>query len=106
MDKNQDGRIDLDEWEGFGKNSFRSYDDLCFVAYIYKPIGTQISCRLRAPDGQVIENINRSQNFETTIFRQNYIARDLIDKYGAGVYRLEWFVEGTLVGESKATLIK
>ena len=106
VDKDQNGSISRDEWEGI-KSRFRINEGyITFVAYIKQPTGTKISRLLRSPDGTISERDENFQSYKTTIFKPSFQVRDLIEMGGEGLWRMEWFVEGQYVGKSEATIYR
>jgi len=56
VDRDQDGRLDYNEWVGRNKSDYRPYEDIVFVAEIRRPVGSRGSWRLYAPDGSVVRS--------------------------------------------------
>ncbi|HQL64771.1 MAG TPA: hypothetical protein PLS78_02790 [bacterium] len=96
VDRNQDNKIDDDEWDGI-KNDFRSTEHICFVGYFRHKEGTNLTFRLFAPDGSLCREKNLKQKAKVSVWCQEYEAKELVNYGGTGVWSVKWFVEGQLV---------
>ncbi|MCM8805576.1 MAG: hypothetical protein NC825_02440 [Candidatus Omnitrophica bacterium] len=105
IDKNQNGKIEDDEWEGI-KFDFRESEHISFVAYFYQKPGTPLSFKLIAPDGSVYKEKTLKQTAKKTVWCQEYEARDLVKECGEGVWNMEWYVEGRIVNITTIRILK
>lgn len=96
IDRNQDGKIDIDEWEGI-KDCFLENEHISFVAYFRQKPGTSISFKLIAPDGSLYREKSLKQTAKITIWCQEYEAKNLIGEKGSGIWKMEWYAGEQLV---------
>ncbi len=106
VDRNMNQRIEPNEFEGRGSFMFRSSEDVTFVAHIVQPPGTRIGWQLRAPDGTIRGEGEGVQQEQDTVYRRAYSGRELIRTGGSGLWTVDWFVNGTLVGSSRAQVVR
>ena len=104
VDKDNDGLIDRDEFEGT-KSSFSSRESITFVGIFYKSVGNYGSRRLFSPGGQVIDEGKFTVSSGTYFERVPYKVKDLLDKGGSGRWRMEWYMEGVLINTTYARLL-
>ncbi|MCX7705353.1 MAG: hypothetical protein N2115_03740 [bacterium] len=105
IDRNQNGKIEIDEWEGI-KDCFLEKEHISFVAYFRQKPGTPLSFKLIAPDGSIYREKQLRQTAKTTIWCQEYEARDLINERGQGVWRMEWYASDRLVNITYIRIFK
>lgn len=96
IDRNQDKKIDLDEWEGI-KDIFYENEHISFVAYFNQKPGTPLSFKLISPDGSVYKEKTLKQTAKTTVWCQEYEAKDLVNNKGPGIWKIEWYAGSQLV---------
>lgn len=106
VDRNMNQRIEPNEFEGRGTFMYRSSEDVTFVAHIVQPPGTRIGWQLRAPDGTIRGEGEGIQREQDTVYRKSYSARELIRTGGSGLWQVDWFVNGVLVGSSRAHIVR
>ncbi|MCM8815900.1 MAG: hypothetical protein NC913_00050 [Candidatus Omnitrophica bacterium] len=105
IDRNQDGKIAIDEWEGV-KDCFFENEHVCFVAYFRQKPGTPLSFRLISPDGTVHSEKKLKQTAKTTIWCQEYEARNLVRAKGYGIWKVEWYAGDRLVNITTIRIYK
>lgn len=105
IDRNQDGKTDIDEWEGI-KDCFLENEHISFVAYFRQKPGTPLSFRLISPDRTVYSEKTLKQTAKTTIWCQEYDAKDLINSKGHGVWTMEWYVRDQLVNITSVKILR
>ncbi len=109
IDSNRDGKVNPGEFST--RPYYPVYRDICFVGEIDRPFGTQISWKLLAPDGTVIDQggvthfRDNRVPADIRVYRHTYAVRDLREQAGPGLWRMEWFAGEERLGESTATLI-
>jgi predicted amidohydrolase len=104
IDKDQDGSASDDEWVGACKTQFRVNEQISFVGSTQQPIGTHLRCVVRSPTGEVFNTEDYTQVFAYQSKHYDWSVRDLVDKFGVGVWTAEWSVEGRLVAICQVTL--
>ncbi|MCM8763757.1 MAG: hypothetical protein NC830_00090 [Candidatus Omnitrophica bacterium] len=105
IDRNQNKKIEIEEWEGI-KDFFLENEHISFVAYFRQKSGTPLSFRLFAPDGSLYREKFLKQTAKTTIWCQEYEARDLINNKGTGMWKIEWYAGGQLVNITTIKILK
>lgn len=107
VDHDSSGGADYWEFEGANKWTYRSHEDIEFVSRIECPVGSKVSWKLRAPNGDVVDEATSEQRWLST-WRRGYAGPviDLLDKAGPGVWWVQWSVNGMHVGRSAANLTR
>ncbi|HOK80886.1 MAG TPA: hypothetical protein PKW86_09465 [bacterium] len=105
VDRNQNGKIDDGEWEGI-KDDFRECEHISFVGYFHQKPGTELAFKLIGPDGSIYKQKSLKQTAKTTIWCQEYEAKDLVNACGAGMWTIEWYAGGKLVNITAIRILK
>ena len=105
VDHDRSGGADYWEFEGANKWTYHSHEEIEFVSRIECPVGSKVTWKLRAPNGEVVDEGSSEQRWAST-WRRGYSGPviDLLDKAGPGVWWVQWSVNGTHVGRSAANL--
>lgn len=105
VDHDRSGGADYWEFEGANKWTYRSHEDIEFVSRIECPVGSKVTWKLRAPNGEVVDEGSSEQRWAST-WRRGYSGPviELLDKAGPGVWWVQWSVNGEHVGRSAANL--
>ncbi len=105
VDHDRSGGADYWEFEGANKWTYHSHEEIEFVSRIECPVGSKVSWKLRAPNGEVVDECSSEQRWAST-WRRGYSGPviELLDKAGPGVWWVQWSVNGTHVGRSAANL--
>ncbi len=105
IDRNQDRKVDIDEWEGV-KDDFNEREHISFVGYFRQKIGTPISFKLFAPDGSLYREKFSKQTAKTTIWCQEFEAEKLVSEKGCGIWKVEWYAAGEIVNITTIRILK
>ena len=105
VDHDSSGGADYWEFEGANKWTYHSHEDIEFVSRIRCAVGSKVSWKLRAPNGDIVDEGTSEQRWAST-WRRGYAGPviDLLDKAGPGVWWVQWSVNGMHVGRSAANL--
>ncbi|MCZ6834605.1 MAG: hypothetical protein O7G85_02415 [Planctomycetota bacterium] len=106
IDDDNSGGASYEEFQNANKWMFRSDENITFVSRMEAEIGANVTWQLHAPNGDMIDQGDRTQRWEST-WRRAYSGPviDLLDQGGSGVWWVGWYINGIHAGESAAYLL-
>jgi hypothetical protein len=104
-DKNENKIADDGELIGI-KNEFYSGEKITFGSQVENRSGSSIEGRLLNWNGKLIERFSGSVNFDKCFSYRGHNVSDLLQKSGAGTYKIQWYLDGKFIGQKKFDLIK
>lgn len=104
-DRNQNGVIDPEEYIGI-KNEFRSFEEITIVGTVLCNAGARMNFRLLGPRGELVTNAKEVVPFNGASVRYHYYPHEISDRCGQGYFKIEFYLEDSLINTSGFTITK
>src|SRR3989344_6871479 len=103
LDKDQDSKVDDDEFVGV-KDSFRASEEVTLVAEVYNRKGDVMTAKVISGKGKLVYERRAVIPCETCNRKYTITPWFLYNEGGVGTYTVKWEINGTRVGINTFTL--